>query len=111
MSLSFNPAPKETHKRSKTPKNIPSKLRKYIHERDKVCQLCGTKGDTIHHIISAGMGRRKKHVKENLVLLCGVCHHNMHNSNRSEQLQRWAEDWSREKYGNIVNLLIKELRK
>lgn len=103
--------PKPTYKRQKPPKGIPVALRKAVKTRDQgVCQICGEKGTSIHHIISAGMGRRKRHQKENLILLCMWCHSNLHNSKRSEELQEYCEDWSRKRYGNVVDLIKKELR-
>jgi 5-methylcytosine-specific restriction endonuclease McrA len=103
--------PKQTHRKKKPPKNIPSSLRRAIYDRDiNTCQYCGEIGTSIHHIISAGMGRRKRHQKENLILLCAKCHHELHSGKKSEELQEWCEDWSRRRYGNVVDLIKKELR-
>jgi len=108
----FYPVPKKTYRKKKPPKNIPSSLRKAIYERDRnTCQICQGRGTSIHHIVSAGMGRRKRHVKENLILLCINCHHEVHNGKRSEELQQWCIEWSRKKYGNVIDILIKELRR
>ncbi|KJS84997.1 MAG: hypothetical protein JM58_09530 [Peptococcaceae bacterium BICA1-8] len=108
----FYPVPKQTHRPIKPPKNIPKSLVKTIYERDRnSCQLCKQKGGNLHHIVSAGMGRRKVHCKENLLLLCHNCHSETHNGKKSEELQKWCEDWSRKKYGNVIDLLKRELRK
>ena len=84
----------------KTPKAIPAKLRREVKERDNdTCQMCGRPGDSIHHIISSGMGRRRQHFLTNLVFLCVWCHDRVHNSKDSEKLQRQLEEWAFEKYG------------
>ena len=123
MTVSFNPSPKPSYKTSKPPKNMPSKLRKGIKQRDgNTCQMCGKQGEysdmglTIHHIVSPGMGRRKVHKKENLITLCGPvfgnkCHHETHSGKESEELQRWCESWSRKKYGAEIDRIKKQTKK
>ena len=54
------------------PNEIPSKVRKLIHERDNgQCKRCGMRGSEIHH-----RKRRRDggHRPSNLVLLCHQCH-------------------------------------
>jgi len=48
---------------------LKEKIPKVI-ERDKVCKICGKKGEVIHHIDY----NRKNNQIENLILLCRSCH-------------------------------------
>ena len=52
-----------------------------VHERDKICQSCshgGSKGNplTVHHIRPKCRGIDNS--LGNLILLCKVCHNNLH---------------------------------
>ena len=45
----------------------------YVVFRDVfLCQLCGTNGEDVHHIVFRSQGG--SHKPNNLVLLCGECH-------------------------------------
>ena len=52
-----------------------NKMREFIRERDKVCQICREDGNKkyprlhVHHIIPNGPA-----IKDNLILLCEHCH-------------------------------------
>ncbi len=55
-----------------------------VHERDKICQICGTKGSkdnplTVHHIKPKCQGGPD--TPENGILYCKICHHSYHKSN------------------------------
>jgi len=52
-----------------------------VHERDKVCQICGTQGSknnplTVHHIKPKCQGG--PNTPENGILYCKNCHHDYH---------------------------------
>lgn len=95
--------PKPTYRPHKSPKSIPAKIRAAVHERDgHVCQKSGERGTEIHHIVPGGMGRRRVHTIENLITLSLEMHDWAENT---EEGRRWCEDWSRERYGNIVDLI------
>lgn len=55
-----------------------------VHDRDKICCCCGTKGSkgnplTVHHIIPKCKGGRN--TPENCQLLCQTCHRDLHQQN------------------------------
>lgn len=88
----------------KTPLAIPKARRQEVYKRDEgVCQICGRPAQTIHHIISSGIGRRRCHHIANLILLCDFCHDRVHCGKDSEKWQRWCEQWSRERYGDVID--------
>jgi 5-methylcytosine-specific restriction endonuclease McrA len=85
-------------------KPIPKKIIKAILERDDgICQYCGRQGANIHHIVPAGMGRKRIHAIENLITLCLECHSGAHSS---KSMRAWTEEWSRKKYGNTIDKLL-----
>ncbi len=85
-------------------KPIPKKLIKAILERDgSICQYCGRQGINIHHIVPAGMGRKRIHAIENLITLCLDCHKGAHSS---KDMREWTYDWSRKRYGNTIDKLL-----
>jgi len=43
------------------------------------CEICGSKGQHSHHIISKSLGG--KNTKENLTKLCASCHFEVHKGN------------------------------
>jgi 5-methylcytosine-specific restriction endonuclease McrA len=86
--------------------SLPKKTRNHILERDsETCQLCGSPGDQIHHIILGGIGRKKDNSVENLITLCSTCHRNCHNGKLTQQYQKFCIEWSRGKYGHIIELI------
>lgn len=95
--------PKPSYKPKKPPKNIPAALKRQVDERDKkTCQKCGERGTERHHIVPAGMGRRRVHTIENLITLS----HKTHEwAQQTAEGQEWCENWSRERYGNAVDLI------
>ena len=85
-------------------KPIPKKLIKAVLERDDgICQYCGRQGINIHHIVPAGMGRKRIHAIENLITLCLECHSGAHSS---KEMREWTYDWSRKRYGNTIDKLL-----
>lgn len=92
----------------KFPKQIPHKRKKEVFERDGGnCQYCGKNGSEIHHIISAGMGRRRDHSIENLLTLCYLCHSLAH---LDKDMRAWCKAWSRRQYGGTVDEIEKHKR-
>jgi 5-methylcytosine-specific restriction endonuclease McrA len=85
-------------------KPIPKKIIKTVLERDDgICQYCGRQGANIHHIVPAGMGRKRIHAIENLITLCLDCHRLAHNV---KSMKVWTYEWSRKKYGNTIDKLL-----
>ena len=85
-------------------KPIPKKKIKAVLERDgSICQYCGRQGVNIHHIVPAGIGRKRIHAIENLITLCLECHGEAH-SNR--EFREWTYEWSRKRYGNTIDKLL-----
>lgn len=86
---------------------IPRKLILAVWERDEgLCQKCGRQGSSPpHHIVYGGTGRRRVHRIENLITLCLECHTECHST---KDAREWAQEWSRERYGGIVDELIRE---
>src|SRR5678816_633638 len=77
------------YRRSETmAKPIPKKLVKAVLSRDgEICQYCGRQGANIHHIVFGCIGRRRIHIKENLITLCLDCHRKAHSS---EEMREWT---------------------
>lgn len=99
----MTPVPKTTYKPHKPPKEIPAKIRASVNERDGgVCQKSGERGAQQHHIVPAGMGRRRVHTIENIITLSVEWHDWAQDT---EEGREWCENWSRERYGNVVDLI------
>lgn len=92
----------------KSPLQIPAKTRQKVYDRDGgCCVMCGRPTTEQHHIIGGKMGCRRVHVEENLLLLCYLCHDRTHRGKQSEKLQRWCEQWSRDRYGDVIDRIKK----
>ena len=73
-------------------------------ERDEgQCQYCSRPANHIHHISLSGMGRKRTHEEYNLISLCWTCHKRAHTE---DNMRRWCEDWSRERYGDKIDKLL-----
>ena len=95
--------PKPNHKHQKPPKNIPAVIKRQVDERDKhTCQKSGERGTERHHIVPAGMGRRRVHTLENLITLSTRWHKW---AQETEEGKIWCENWSRKLYGNAIDLI------
>ncbi|HQF36996.1 MAG TPA: HNH endonuclease [Candidatus Dojkabacteria bacterium] len=62
-----------------------------VHDRDLVCQKCGTSGSkdnplTVHHIIYKCKGGTNS--LENCVLLCRNCHRELHKNNPTRVVRK-----------------------
>lgn len=81
---------------------IPRKLQQEVWERDEgLCQHCFRQGSLPpHHIVPAGMGRKRVHRIENLIILCIKCHTEAH---KTRKMREWCEDWGRDRYGSIID--------
>ena len=85
---------------------IPKKLLQEAMERDEgLCQYCFSIGSHPHHIVYGGTGRRRIHRIENLITLCLFCHRKTHSE---KTMREWTYRWSREKYGSVIDELLKE---
>lgn len=82
----------------------PAPLLKLIMERDGgICQKCGGRGSDIHHIVPGGMGGKRVHKEANLITLCRLCHQ----KTESKSMREWCQNWSRERYGDTVDRILK----
>ncbi len=98
--------PKPKPKRKSSRNSTPQELLVQAYERDEgICQYCGKQGVNIHHILFGGTGRRRIHTVGNLITLCGECHMGVH-SNRG--MREFTYEWSRKKYGNVIDKLLQE---
>lgn len=87
-------------------KPIPKALVRAVLNRDsEICQYCNRQGANIHHIVFGGTGRKRIHIKENLITLCLDCHRQAHSS---KEMREWTYAWSRKKYGHTVDRLLAE---
>jgi len=72
--------------------SIPKKVREEVYARDKGCIICSSTSNlTIAHFISrskSGMG-----IKENLVTLCILCHHEMDNGKNSLEIKAKVKEY------------------
>jgi hypothetical protein len=75
--------------------DIPFDVRKSVDERDgRFCRCCGTYAGTareLHHVVYGGsvrgMGGRRVHNVDEIVTLCGLCHHTRVHA----QKKRWDD--------------------
>ena len=83
---------------------IPKKLQMEVWERDGgECQYCHAPGSLPpHHSVFGGTGRKRVHRIEILITLCYRCHRLAHTT---KEMRAWCENWSRERYGVIVDEL------
>lgn len=87
-------------KRSKAT-DIPMKVKKIVHERDKHCIICGKQGLPNAHYISrqnGGLG-----IEENVVTLCIDCHNDYDNGNKKEEYENRIKEYLKSKYGDSWN--------
>jgi 5-methylcytosine-specific restriction endonuclease McrA len=85
-----------------------TKANKLASERDEdTCQLCGKRAVEVHHIVPAGMGGKRVNELYNMLCLCDECHKLAH---RSRKTRERLEDWSRERYGPVIDELIMKKR-
>ena len=86
--------------------DIPKEVRIEVYQRDKGCIICGSIHNlTIAHYISrakSGLG-----IKENLVTLCILCHHEMDNGKNSLEIKEKVRQYLEKLYPNFAD----EMRK
>lgn len=57
-----------------------AKWRREVKERDGKCQVCGATWDLeVHHVVTRGK-EKFRHLLENGITLCAVCHQWAHNA-------------------------------
>ena len=82
--------------------SIPKKVREEVYVRDKGCIICGSTSNlTIAHFISrakSGLG-----IKENLVTLCILCHHEMDNGKNSLEIKEKVRQYLEKLYPNFTD--------
>ena len=88
-------------KRSKAT-DIPKKVREEVYLRDKRCIICGSiYNTTCAHYISraqSGLG-----IKENLITLCILCHHEMDNGKNSLEIKEKVRQYLERLYPEFTD--------
>ena len=86
--------------------SIPKKVGEEVYARDKGCIICGSIHNlTIAHFISRAQSGRG--IRENLVTLCILCHHEMDNGKNSLEIKEKARQYLEKLYPNFTD----EMRK
>ncbi len=84
--------------------SIPKKVREEVYKRDKGCIICNSTSNlTIAHFISrakSGLG-----IKENLVALCILCHHEMDNGKNSLEIKEKVRAYLNRLYPEVTDEL------
>jgi len=75
--------------------------KKAVHQRDKVCRYCKHEGSkanplTVHHIIPVCKGGTND--LNNLLLLCKLCHHELHKAKGFPTKKRKKKTHRRKKH-------------
>ena len=66
--------------------DIPKEVRIEVYQRDKGCIICGSHfAEPNAHLISRAKGGLG--IKENVVTLCNLCHHEMDNGKNSLEIK------------------------
>ena len=82
--------------------SIPKKVREEVYARDKGCIICGSTSNlTIAHFISraqSGLG-----IKENVVTLCILCHHEMDNGKNSLEIKARVKKYLNDLYPDFTD--------
>ena len=82
--------------------NIPKKVREEVYTRDKGCIICGSIHNlTIAHFISRAQSGRG--LKENLVTLCILCHHEMDNGKNSLEIKAKVKKYLNDLYPDFTD--------
>ena len=82
--------------------DIPKEVRIEVYQRDKGCIICNSTSNlTIAHFISrakSGLG-----IKENLVALCILCHHEMDNGKNSLEIKEKVKKYLNDLYPDFTD--------
>ena len=82
--------------------DIPKEVRIEVYQRDKGCIICNSTSNLIiAHFISrakSGLG-----IKENLVALCILCHHEMDNGKNSLEIKEKVRKYLEKLYPNFTD--------
>ena len=82
--------------------DIPKKVREEVYARDKGCIICGSTSNlTIAHFISRAQSGRG--IRENLVTLCILCHHEMDNGKNSLEVKEKVREYLEKLYPNFTD--------
>lgn len=86
--------------------DIPKEVRIEVYQRDKCCIICGsTYMLTVAHLVSraqSGLG-----IKENVVTLCNLCHHEMDNGKNTIEVTKKVREYLERLYPEFTD----EMRK
>ena len=78
--------------------DISPAVRREVIDRDKVCIICGRRGEEIAHYISRarlGLG-----IPQNLGYLCQICHFNYDNGKLHKEIKNLFKAYLQEYYDN-----------
>ena len=82
--------------------SISEKVRKEVIQRDKCCIICGSRSFLqIAHYINRSQGGLG--LKENLVLLCGLCHREADNGKNSLEVKAKVRQYLEKLYPNFTD--------
>ncbi len=81
-----------------------SVIKQVVERDDNTCQRCGKWGCALHHIVYGGTGCKRNDKVWNIISLCSPdgCHDLAHSC---DEVRRWCEDWSRQRYGSKIDEL------
>ena len=81
---------------------INQRVRAEVYARDKGCIICGSIHNlTIAHFISRAQSGRG--IKENLVTLCILCHHEMDNGKNSLEIKARVKKYLNDLYPDFTD--------
>jgi 5-methylcytosine-specific restriction endonuclease McrA len=89
----FNQLPPKQKKNKEPHMSVRDAVKKRDHG---MCQMCGREATSLHHIRFRSQGG-KNHI-ENLVSLCSEHHTGQFGPHHSDDLRRFWESWSKQRY-------------
>ena len=82
--------------------SIPKKVREEVYKRDKGCIICGSSSGVpnAHYVprSQSGLG-----IKENVVTLCILCHHEMDNGKNSLEIKAKVKKYLNDLYPDFTD--------
>ena len=82
--------------------SIPKKVREEVYARDKGCIICGSSAGVPNaHFVprsQSGLG-----IKENVVTLCILCHHEMDNGKNSLEIKEKVKEYLDKNYPEFTD--------
>ena len=82
--------------------NIPKKVRIEVYQRDKCCIICGSSNALPNsHLVPRSKGGLG--IKENVVTLCILCHHEMDNGKNSLEIKEKVRQYLERLYPEFTD--------